>query len=30
MHTLLKTNKGFTPVEDKKFRGHRAALLKRN
>ncbi|OQY39965.1 MAG: hypothetical protein B6229_02765 [Spirochaetaceae bacterium 4572_7] len=30
MHTLLKETKGFSPLEDKKFRGHRAVLLKKN
>lgn len=30
MHLLLKETKGFTPVEDKRFRGVRAVLLKRN
>ncbi|QEN04230.1 methyltransferase domain-containing protein [Thiospirochaeta perfilievii] len=30
MHQLLKETKGFSPVEDKKFRGFRAVLLKKN
>lgn len=30
IHKLLKDNKGFTPVEDRKYKGIRAALFKRN
>lgn len=30
MHTLLKGTKGFSPVEDKKFRGYRAVIMKKN
>ena len=30
MHQLLKVTKGFKPVEDKKYRGFRAVILKRN
>lgn len=30
MHTLLKETKGFTFIEDKKYRGHRAVLLQKN
>ncbi len=30
MHTFLKETKGFSLVEDKKYRGHRAVILKKN
>ncbi len=30
MHVLLKETKGFSPVEDKKFRGYRAVLFEKN
>jgi len=30
IHKLLKDNKGFTPVEDRKYKGIRGALFKRN
>lgn len=30
MHSLLKETKGFTIIEDKKYRGHRAVILRKN
>ncbi|MBN2619183.1 MAG: methyltransferase [Spirochaetales bacterium] len=30
MHLLLKETKGFTIIEDKKYRGHRSVILKKN
>ncbi len=30
MHSFLKDTKGFSTVEDKKYRGHRAVVLRKN